>query len=258
MKKRKIISLQMVLFEFRNTVGNPYVHIFGVGMPILMLFVISRAVMAEISEGTLLSTIQTSLFLGIGALIPLATILMGYGVSHAQEIEKGIPQRMELFGIGVRVSLCNRIVSEVIFMLLAFGIYFAAAFLFLDVETPVISGLLLYAVCILVLSVILFCLAHAVSTLLKKFGLVYCVTMLIYFAFMIFGGMMGITYDNMPEGMQQIAKLLPITYINRDFYTVWSGEDYNYVPMIQSYLLLAAIAGILLFIAVKCTARKKY
>ena len=33
-KKGKLISPQMILFEFRNTIGNPYVHIFGVGMPI--------------------------------------------------------------------------------------------------------------------------------------------------------------------------------------------------------------------------------
>lgn len=67
---------------------------------------------------------------------------------------------------------------------------------------------------------------------------------------------MGITYENMPTGMQQVAKLLPITYINRDFYTVWTGESYNFIPMLQSYLLLGAVAGILLFIAVKSTSRK--
>ena len=35
--KRKTVSLQMLGFEFRKVIGNPYVHIFGVGMPVLMM-----------------------------------------------------------------------------------------------------------------------------------------------------------------------------------------------------------------------------
>ena len=80
--------------------------------------------------------------------------------------------------------------------------------------------------------------------------------MLLYFVFMILGGMMGITYDNLPSAVQVIAKLLPVTYINRDFYTVWTGKQYNFMPMAQSYLLMAAIAGIALFLSVKRDARK--
>lgn len=250
-KKRKLVSLQMLLYEFRNTIGNPYVHIFGVGMPVLMLIIITRAVTAEITDAAILSVTVTSVFLGTGALIPLATVLMGYGISHAQEIEKGIPQRMELFGIRTAVSLCNRALSEMIFMLSAFCIYFIVGFWVVEVETPKVSGVLLYLACILALSIILLGIAHALATLLKKFALTYCVTMLLYFAMMILGGMMGITYDNMPSGIQVIAKLLPVTYINRDFYTVWSGRNYNFAPMLQSYLWMAAAAGILLFISMR-------
>ena len=50
-KRRKLFSMQMILFEFRNTTGNPYVHIFGIGMPILMMVVISRAVISEMTDG---------------------------------------------------------------------------------------------------------------------------------------------------------------------------------------------------------------
>ena len=111
-------------------------------------------------------------------------------------------------------------------------------------------------VCILTLSVILFCLAHAIASMLRKFSLVYCVTMLIYFGMMILGGMMGISFDNMPSAMQAAAKLLPVTYINRDFAAIWVGESYNFMPMVQSYLLLGAVAGILLFFTVKRDSRK--
>lgn len=255
-KRKGIISGQMLAFEFRKTIGNPYVHIFGVGMPVLMMIIITRAVAGEMPDAAILSVMETSIFLGIGALIPMATIFMGYGISNAQELEKGIPQRMELFGIRQDVSLCNRILSEVIFMLFAFAIYFAAGYAFTELKAPRLTGAVLYIICILCLSVILFCFAYAISSLLRKFALTYCVTMLIYFMFMILGGMMGISYDNMPSAMQLLARLLPVTYINRDFYTVWNGESYNFMPMVQSYLLMGAVAGILMFFTIKRRERK--
>ncbi|MCI8542622.1 ABC transporter permease [Acetatifactor aquisgranensis] len=254
--ERKTVSRQMLAFEFRKTIGNPYVHIFGVGMPVLMMIIITRAVVGEIADAAIRSGVNTTVFLGIGALIPMATIFMGYGVSNAQELEKGIPQRMELFGIKPGVTICNRILAEAIFMFLAFLIYFAVGYAAVDLEAPELSGALLYAVCILGFSVFLFCFAYGISSLLRKFSLTYCVTMLLYFAMMILGGMMGISYENLPPAVQLVAKLLPVTYINRDFYTVWKGENYNFVPMLQSYLLMGAAAGILMFFTMKRRERK--
>ena len=255
-KKIKLVSLQMILFELRNTTGNPYVHIFGIGFPVMLVYIISRVLVSEIADASILSMAITSLFLGIGSIIPLATVLIGYSASRAQELEKGIPQRMELFGIKAKVSICNRAVSEVIFMVIAFAIYFAFGYLFMGIKVPTASGALLYAICILALSVIVFCMAHSIAAIFKKFGVTYCITMLLYFAMLLFSGMMGVTYDNMSGGMQAVAKLLPTTYINKDFYTVWVGESYNFMPMVQAYVLLAAIAGILLFVSLKRTARK--
>lgn len=254
--RRKTVSLQMLLFEFRKTIGNPYVHIFGVGMPVLMMIIVTRALMSQVADAAIRMEANTSVFLGIGSLIPMATIFMGYGVSNAQEIEKGIPQRMELFGITPGMTICNRILSETIFMTMAFAVYFVAGYAVVGLNVPKASGALLYVVCILTLSVILFCLSYAISSLLRKFSLTYCVTMLLYFAMMILGGMMGISFDSMPEPVQTAAKLLPVTYINRDFYTVWRGESYNFMPMLQAYLLMAALAGILMFFTLKRRERK--
>ncbi len=253
--KGKLISLQMLSFEFRKAVGNPYVHIFGVGMPVLMMLIITYTV-GKMSSPEALSAVHTSIFLGMGPMIPMATLFIGYGVSLAQEEEKGIPQRMELFGISASVTLCNRILAELIFMLIAFVIYYVAGYGFVDLEVPTASGAALYALCILALSGILFVLSHSIASLLKKFGLVYCVTMLLYFGMMILGGMMGVSYDNLPAGVQVLAKLLPVTYISRDAYQIWSGESYQFGPMLQAYLLLAAVAGILLFFTVRHTRRK--
>lgn len=256
MKARKTITLSMILYELRNVTGNPFVHIFGIGMPILMVMLITRVVVSEISDAALIKMTSTSIFLGMGTLIPMATILMGYSVMQAQETEKGIPERMQLFGIKNRVTICNRIISELIFMAVAYVIYFVAGIFFIGLETPAFSGVVLYILCILIFSVLCFMLGHAIASLAKKFGITYCVVMLLYFAFMIFGGGMGISYENMSGAMQAVAKLLPVTYFNKDFYLIWTGESYNFGPMLQSYLFFGAASGIILFIALKKGVRK--
>lgn len=250
-RKRKTITASMIGYELRNVTGNPFVHIFGIGMPVLMSILITRAVLSEITEASMIKLVSTTVFLGIGALIPMATILMGYAVMQAQDLEKGIPERLQLFGIRNSVTICNRVISELIFMAAAFVIYFIVGIVFIDLETPTGLGALSYLVSMTVFSIICFALAHAIATLIKRFSITYCLVMLIYFACMILGGSMGITYENMPGALQAAAKLLPVTYFNRDFYTIWVGEAYNFVPMLQSYLFFGAVAGILLFIALK-------
>ena len=190
----KTITKYMVLYELRNVTGNPFVHIFGVGMPIFMAILITRISISEIPDASVMKMLSTSIFLGIGAMIPMATILMGYAVRQAQDLEKGIPERMRLFGIRNRVTICNRAVSELIYMAAAFGLYFLAGILFMNLEAPVLSGFVLYAVCMLFFSIMCFMLGHAVAALAKRFSLTYCIVMMVYFACMIFGGMMGISY----------------------------------------------------------------
>lgn len=247
MQTRKLVSRQMVLFELRNVVGNPYVHIFGIGFPILCAILITKVVASEMANSMMISTASTSVYLGLGSLIPMATILMGYTIGYAQELDKGIPQRMQLFGIKSSVTLCNRAIAEVLFITVGFILFFSSGYLFSSIKRPVISGAVYYVLCMSVFSLICLGLGHGIACLCHNFGRAYCVSMLTYFAFMILGGMMGITYDNLPEWAKYIAKLLPVTYFNQDFYKIWTGEAYNFMPMVQSFLFLAAVAGILLF-----------
>ena len=235
----------MILFELRNITGNPYVHLFGIAMPILMSYIVIRAACAEAADPETIAVISTSVFLGMGTIIPLAIALMGYAATRAQEMEKGIPERLELFGISSRTTLHNRIAAELIFILAVFILYFIYGCLFLTIKAPALSGITIYTACMLALTVIFLCIAHGIATFLKKFGPTYCLVMIFYFAIMLFSGMMGLSYDSMPTGVQTIAKLLPTTYTTNDIYTIWTGERYRYAGMLQSFLLWAAAAGIL-------------
>ncbi len=242
------ISFAMIKYELRNVCGNPFVHIFGVGFPIFMSIIMSKTLTSGITDNAYINELTTSLFLGMGAIIPLATILMGYTCTCAQEIEKSIPLRMQLFGYSEKYTIINRLIAEFVYMTVAIGLYFTAGFVFLKISPPKVSGLLIYLVCLYLLAAVLFVLAHAVANLTKKFGLAYLISMIAYFGMMVLSGMMGISVENLPKSVQVVSDLLPTTYFNKDFITVWSGKSYNYAPMIQSYIFLFAISGILTFI----------
>lgn len=253
----KIITMPMVIFELRMVVGNPYVHIFGVGLPVLLAMLITWIAGSQMPDQTMMGMVATSVYLGMGALIPMAILLMGYAVSYAGELEKGIPERMMLFGMKNGASLCNRAIAELLFITASFAVFFLSGFIFTEIEPPVFTGLVSYVVCIFLLSLICLMLGHGIACLCRSFGRTYCIAMMIYFFFMILGGMMGIQFEDMPRWIQAAARLLPVMYLNRDFYQIWTGETYNYMPMIQSYLFLGAAAGILMFIACRRPAANR-
>lgn len=254
--QRKKFSPSLLLFEFRNVTGNPYVHIFGIGMPVLLAVIFGRVLASQIPNAEILSTAVTSIFLGTGAMIPLAIIFIGYAATYSQELEKGIPQRLELFGIDAGMTIINRIISELAFLVCSFVIYFAVGIFVLDIKAPTASGLIWYIVCIVVLGIISFSLAHAIALFFKKFGVVYSIVMMLYFGIMIVSGMMGISYEMLPSAVQVVARLLPTMYIQKDFADIWLGKGYNFMPMLQAYLFTGALSGILLLISLKRNARK--
>lgn len=83
------------------------------------------------------------------------------------------------------MTICNRAVSELIFMAAAFVLYFLVGIFFMDLEAPVFSGIVLYIVCMLFFSIMCFMLGHAIATLAKRFSATYCIVMMVYFACMI-------------------------------------------------------------------------
>jgi len=55
----------MISYELRNVTGNPFVHIFGIGLPIFFLFIITRMTVSELQDASLIKTVSTTVFLGI-------------------------------------------------------------------------------------------------------------------------------------------------------------------------------------------------
>ena len=70
--------------------------------------------------------------------------------------------------------------------------------------------------------------------------------MSIYFILMMLTGMMGVKTEQLPDVLQKVAGTLPMTYISSDFVDFWQGGSYNFMPLLQAFLFMGAVTGILL------------
>lgn len=247
--KTKKCSLRLVTYEIRNILGNPFTSFFGIVFPILMLLIITNAFKGDVPE-SMRPYANTSVFITISLIIPMAVVLLGYSANYSQELEHEIPIRMRLFGFPERSIMLAKIIAQIIAMTAGLAFYTAVSYAALDLEIPKVSSAVCLIICIYILAVLFFLLGHGLSNILKKFGPTYAVVMFFYFGAMILCGMMGIKTEELPEILQKIASLLPMNYISSDFVGFWKEGSYNFGPIIQSYLFFGAVCGIILIYSI--------
>ncbi|MDE6202042.1 MAG: ABC transporter permease [Lachnospiraceae bacterium] len=244
----KKCSLRMVLYELRNINGNFMPHFFGIVFPNLMCVLLSKTVGSQVPEG-MREEVVTSIMLTMTLVIPMAIMLIGYGALYAQEVERGIPLRMRLFGLGEKCEVTAKIAAHLVFLTIAFVIFAVFQGLVMEVQRPALPSLLCLIVSLYLIGVIFLITAHAIANILQKFSLTFGVTMFLYFGMMILTGMMGMRTDQLPEAFQKVAATLPMTYVSNDFIDFWQGGTYNFMPFIQSFIFMGAASGILLLLS---------
>lgn len=244
MKERKC-DLSLIIYELRNINGNLFVHFFGIIFPILLSIILSKAIGDQVPKEASQEAV-TTVMLTMTLVMPMSIMLIGYGALYSQEVERGIPMRMHLFGLGEKSIMMAKIIAHLIFLTIAFVVFGVFQFLFMDIQKPALSSFFCLVISLYLLGILFLILAHAISNIFKKFGITFGIVMFLYFIFMILSGMMGVRMEQLPEGMQKIAKTLPMSYISNDFIEFWQGGSYNFMPFIQSFIFLGAVSGILL------------
>ena len=235
--KEKKCNLNLILYELRNINGNFYVHFFGMIFPVLMSVIFSKVYGNQVQEA-IRQEVATSIAISMSMMCPMSIVLIGYAANYSQEVEKGVPLRMRLFGYQEKSMILAKMIAQLIFLTIALVVYGVCEMLLIDVIRPAISSLICLVGCLYL------------AELLKKFGPTYAVSMGLYFLFMILCGMMGISTSQLPKALQIVSKTLPMSYIGNDFVDFWQGGNYNFVPLIQSFLFLGAVSGILLIFSV--------
>lgn len=243
--KVKKCSLRMIQYEVRNMNGNLMSHFFGIVFPNIMCLVLSKTV-GESLSADIRREVMTSIMLSMSLIMPMSIMMLGYGAVYSQEVERGVPLRMRLFGFGEKSLITAKIIAHLILLTVAFVIFALFQILVMDVLKPTPQALVCLILSLYFIGGTLLVIAHALADIFKKFSVTFGICMSFYFAMMILTGMMGMRTDQLPTGLRAIAKTLPMTYISNDFITFWKGGSYNFMPYIQSCIFFAAVAGLLL------------
>ncbi len=251
----KKLSIRLIMYEIRNIKGNWFTVFFGLVFPIIMTLIFSQTFMKDLT-GEIREKSMTGLYINMSLIIPLSILLIGYAVTYSQELEKDMPLRMHLFGFKQSTMLMAKLIANFLFTTGALLFYTFINSFILDVQIPTLSSAICYVVTLYLLSAIFFILAHGIAGIFKKFGPTYATTMTLYMCSMMVCGLMGVPVDTFPKGLQVISYALPMTYIGQDFVDFWQGGSYNFAPMIQSFLFLGAVSGIILLLSLKKNSRK--
>ena len=245
MKMKNKCSFKMVLYELRNINGNFMTHFFGIVFPNIMCLLLSKTVGSQVPDNVR-QEVLTSITLSMSLVMPMAIMLLGYGALYSREVERGIPLRMRLFGYSEKSEITAKLIAHLIFLTIAFIIFSLVQMIAMDIPKPAFSSLICLILSLYLLGIIFLVIAHSFAQIFKKFSITFGVSMFLYFMIMMITGMMGIETEQLPQTLQKIAGMFPMTYVSNDFASFWQGGSYNFMPYIQSLLFLGAIAGILL------------
>ncbi len=245
MKMKNKCSFKMVLYELRNINGNFMTHFFGIVFPNIMCLLLSKTVGSQVPDNVR-QEVLTSITLSMSLVMPMAIMLLGYGALYSREVERGIPLRMRLFGYSEKSEITAKLIAHLIFLTIAFIIFSLVQMIAMDIPKPAFSSLICLILSLYLLGIIFLVIAHSFAQIFKKFSITFGVSMFLYFMIMMITGMMGIETEQLPQTLQKIAGMFPMTYVSNDFVSFWQGGSYNFMPYIQSLLFLGAIAGILL------------
>ena len=248
----------LVQYELRNLFGNWYIPFFGLVFPVLMAILISLTALRDVPEAFHPDAV-TGVVLGFAQIIPMAGIFLGHSAIYSNELEDRIPVRMQLFGFSQRKIMAAKLQAQLVFQTLSLVVHFGVLYPVLGYQLPVLSSALVYFVILYLLGAIYFVFAHGIANFFRRFGPAYGVSMGLYFAFMILGGMMGVPTDMLPGPLRAISNLLPFTHMaTQEFVGYWTGGPFNFAPLVQALIFLAALAVLVLVASMIYRRRRAY
>ena len=239
------LTWRQVMYELRNLLGNWFIPFFGLAFPALLSQILARTALADVPAAMRMIVI-TGLALTMLQIIPISVTFLGHSATFSEELERRVPLRMQLFGFRTGQQLLAKMIAQILFMTFSLVVNTVIMVATLDILTPTAGGMVIYFATLYLLGVALFMLAHGIANFVRRFGPAYAISMVCYFIFMFFGGMMGPRPGQLTGVLRRISNLLPFAYLSEDFIDVWQGKAYDFSSFIQAMILFFAIAAIVM------------
>lgn len=230
-------------YEAKQFMKNYAGIFFGMIFPILIGSLVIIGVTSNIPESAI-NEVKKSILLTINTIGPLSIFLIGFSSIFAKDLEEGVYDRLELFSI-IHLQMAKyKFIVYYIFYMISNVLYFAIMVNAFDIDISFVS-IAKHTGYVSLIVISLFFIAYALCLFTKKFSVAYYVSMILYFALMILGGMMGIAVEDLPSGLKNIAKLLPTSHFSSVDYIkevgANGGLNYSFLQSIIVFIILSII-----------------
>lgn len=246
---------RLVKYELRSMLGNFFAIFFGLVFPIVMLYILYPVIIKDVPE-VMKAQVSVQLFVQMMLVIPLALLFIGFSALFSQEIEKGVINRLVLFGISEGKQMQAKMIANAIGTTLAIILYTVATASYINLSAPTLFAFFALVVTFAVLSVSLFVLAYGICLLARRFSIAYGITMTLYFAIMMLSGLMGLQIEDLPKVVQGALRYLPTAVLPGALTKAWQLNSYNFMPLVQAFIVFGAICGLVCFAGLRKNARR--
>lgn len=220
------MKINYFILEVKNVLGNFMGLFFGFVFPLIVGNIVIFSKKEDVPV-QYLADFKITVFVTMITIIPLSLALVSFPALFAQETEKGITKRMVLFGYNSNKQLINKMLANLLVIILGTIIYFFGVGWVNDIKMPsnysaliLISGLFIFAIDLYLIS-------FAITWWLKKFNIVYGITMIMYFTIMILTGIFGVTPDKFGDIIETIANGIPTTLLIDYCSKNWLEDSYD-------------------------------
>lgn len=239
------MKMNLLTYEVRNILGNFFIPLFGIAMPIFMGAIIPKGILGDVPEAYQ-EQVLYAIILSMSVMIPMCVGLIGYAASYSLEIEKDIPLRMKLFGYSNQTYILYKILGQILVVTVTFLVYFLVMSLIHGIQIKSLPGTLVYFAFQYLFTLAFLMISHALADLNGKFGQTYAMVMILFFFFLFISGSMGMSYQDFPPFMKAIADQFPLTHFSNAAFDIWTFKLKNYGPLIQTTLVLLFAASLFL------------
>ena len=236
--------LQLTWLEIKIFLREPLGAIGTIVMPVAVFLIVGRAMgrgtgapptvraMAFLESGL---PVMASVFIAISAVVSLVTIISIYR-------EGGILKRLRATPLRPQTILSAHVLVKLLFTAITLALLMLAGRRLYPVglDVPVFS----FTIAVLVSTLSILSIGFVIASLVRTARFAQPVGALIFYPMIAFSGLF-VAIDTMPQSLQVIARLLPMTYVVSLLRGIWSGA-----PWAAHLGDLAALA----IVGVVCTA----
>lgn len=230
-------------FERNSLLKNYTALFFGLVFPTILAALIITAVTKDMPEYVAIEA-KKSITYTISVISPTSIFLIGLSSIFAKDLEEGVYDRLDLFSINHLKMAKYKFLVFYVFWLLSNFIYFTVAVKVYGVDLEV-KSILKHTAYVSLVSLTMFLISYAICLFTKKFTVSFGITMFMYFAIMILGGMMGIQVEDLPGAVGKFAKILPTGHFSSIEYleevAVGGRLNYSFLQSLLVFLMLSLV-----------------